>query len=70
MTSDGKCPKCGGDTQCLGGRSAHPSNWYCVDESGCGWEAWKSNKQDIRVVFKPLPQDEADAVSPFLPPYN
>lgn len=36
-----KCPKCGGPTDCLSGCSAHPGNWYCEDEEGCGWEAWK-----------------------------
>lgn len=32
-----KCPKCKKEAECLAGRSAHPSNWYC---SHCGWEAW------------------------------
>ena len=34
------CPKCKGPIACLAGESAHPSNWYCVDEKGCGWQAW------------------------------
>lgn len=37
-----KCPKCGGPTGCLSGASAHPDNWYCEDENGCGWRAWES----------------------------
>jgi hypothetical protein len=36
-----KCPECGGSVSCLCGHSAHPSNWYCDDESGCGWHAWR-----------------------------
>lgn len=35
-----KCPKCGGPLRCLAGESAHPSNWFCEDEKGCGWQAW------------------------------
>ena len=37
-----KCPKCGGSIRCLGGKPAHDSNWYCEDETGCGWQAWDS----------------------------
>jgi NTP pyrophosphatase (non-canonical NTP hydrolase) len=40
------CPKCGGELRCLGGESAHPSNWYCENEEGCGWEAWTKAKTD------------------------
>jgi len=40
MSDDLKCPKCSSDLQCLGGSSAHPNNWYCTDEKGCGWQAW------------------------------
>ncbi len=43
--SEIKCPKCGGETKCLAGESAHHSNWYCEDETKCGWQAWnKGNK--------------------------
>ena len=37
---DSKCPKCGGEIRCLAGKPAHPDNWYCKDEKGCGWQAW------------------------------
>lgn len=36
------CPKCGGPLNCLAGTSAHPDNWFCVDEEGCGWRAWEN----------------------------
>jgi len=39
------CPLCGGPLRCLGGASAHHSNWYCQDEKGCGWEAWSAHKK-------------------------
>jgi hypothetical protein len=35
-----KCPRCSKDLLCLGGCSAHPDNWYCSDEKGCGYQAW------------------------------
>ena len=37
-----KCPTCGGETICLGGRSAHAANWYCSN-ARCGWTAWEQN---------------------------
>lgn len=40
--NDNKCQKCGGPTDCLSGASAHPDNWYCENESGCGWRAWEN----------------------------
>lgn len=35
-----KCPRCGGETRCLAGHSAHWRNWFCANETGCGWQAW------------------------------
>ena len=34
------CPKCGSSLKCIGGESAHPDNWYCIQEQRCGWKAW------------------------------
>lgn len=39
---DHKCPLCGGELECLGGASAHYSNWYCKDTKKCGWQAWEA----------------------------
>ena len=52
-----KCPKCGGDISCLGGCSAHHSNWYCDDEACCGWKAWETAKPESspRSPGYPLP---------------
>ena len=41
--NDDKCPRCGGPLECLAGFSAHPSNWYCKNEAGCGWQAWRNH---------------------------
>lgn len=41
-----KCPKCGGTVRVLAGCSAHRDNWYCEDESGCGWKAWEARKSE------------------------
>lgn len=48
----------------------HPNNRYCEDESGCDWKAWggEPGADNLVKVFQPFPQNEADAVSPFLPP--
>jgi len=35
-----KCPRCNSPLECLGGASAHPNNWYCIDNVLCGWQAW------------------------------
>jgi hypothetical protein len=43
-----QCPKCKAGLNCLGGCSAHPSNWYCSDEKHCGWQAWNpENKPKV-----------------------
>lgn len=53
------CPKCGAGLICLGGESAHWSNWYCEKE-GCGYEAWNSEKTaptaivEIQPHWRPL----------------
>lgn len=38
-----KCPRCGGETRCLAGHSAHGHNWFCANETGCGWQAWNQS---------------------------
>ncbi len=45
---DDKCPKCKGELKCLSGESAHPDNWYCKDETGCGWQAWDSSPHETK----------------------
>ena len=37
-----KCPKCNKPAECLGGESAHPTNWYCA---ACGWKGWEKMKE-------------------------
>lgn len=39
MPNENACPRCGGTMNCLAGRSAHPSNWYCENPE-CGYQAW------------------------------
>jgi len=44
MTTQERCPKCGGEMRVLGGCSAHPDNWYCKDEKKCGYQAWTARQ--------------------------
>lgn len=44
------CPKCKGEMCCLAGESAHPSNWYCKDEDGCGYQAWNASAWRPKVI--------------------
>jgi len=41
------CPKCGSSLKCLGGESAHPDNWYCIQEQRCGWKAWDPVESEV-----------------------
>lgn len=50
-----ECPKCGDELRCLSGESAHPDNWYCKDEDGCGWQAW-----DRSIASSDMEQDHLD----------
>lgn len=52
LGTEDKCPRCGGPISCLGGCSAHPDNWYCDDEKGCGWQAWSSRNTTKDVYFE------------------
>lgn len=56
-----KCPKCKGPIECLAGESAHPRNWYCADERGCGWAAW--NNEGRRMKIEDVVRDMREAVS-------
>jgi hypothetical protein len=42
------CPHCGSELKCLAGRSAHPTNWYCINNH-CGYQAWDPA---ARLTFK------------------
>ena len=44
MTDDMLCPKCKSELRCLGGHSAHPSNWYCEK---CDDEDVKGNTTEM-----------------------
>lgn len=46
-----ECPLCHGEISCLGGCSAHSSNWYC-DDINCGWQAWDSSLQAVQPGIK------------------
>ena len=53
-----QCPKCKGATACLGGHSAHPSHWYCVNPK-CGWQAWDVEPTDQQRIAKFEAENEA-----------
>jgi hypothetical protein len=59
-----KCPKCQGDLHCLGGHSAHPLNWYCVNEQSCGWEAWAKGAVATPIVKFDADDEFTDANDP------
>ena len=46
------CPDCDGVMSCLAGCSAHPDNWYCEDEDGCGYQAWNARASKEAVNLK------------------
>jgi hypothetical protein len=57
MTDDDKCPRCSTEVQCMGGRSAHWSNWYCPKPE-CGWQACDNKTDAERANKEPHPSPE------------
>ena len=56
-----KCPKCGSKTECMGGHSAHPLNWYCSDEINCGWTARAATQPEKKYLYPQSEIAERDA---------
>ena len=52
-----ECPKCGAQLLCLGGESAHPDNWYCIDDA-CGYKAWEVRGTGVKVEVKTYTEAE------------